>query len=140
MREIDSKAISKGVQFFVFGNLDLAMDALPIQLIPKLKKKFPQHTFTILDPNEEWDVSRDMYIIDTVVGIEVVTIFTDLDVFLDGPKVTCHDFDAYTNLKFLKKLGKIDTTYIIGIPSGHPEDRVLKELNKAIESFSEKKY
>jgi hypothetical protein len=128
------------MQLFIFGNLNIAMDALPIKLIPALKKKFPLHTFTVLDPNEEWNVQKNMYIIDTVVGIDEVTLFTDLDVFLDGPKVTCHDYDAYTNLKFLKKLGKIDSTTIIGIPSGHPEDRVLMELCKAIESLSEKKY
>lgn len=140
MHRKQSNSVSNTKNFYIFGNPNLAMDALPITLIPELEKQYPQHSFTVLDPNEEWDVPRDMYIIDTVVGIKTVTTFTDLHAFLDGPKVTCHDFDAYTNLKFLKKLGKIDSTTIIGIPGGHPEDRVKKELYKAIELLKHKKY
>jgi ADP-heptose:LPS heptosyltransferase len=120
------------MRFFVFGNPDLEVDSLPIQLIPELQKEFPDITFEVLDPNEEWDVPKHMNIIDTVVGIDEITVFEDLNTFVQTPKMTCHDFDAYTNLQFLKKLGKIDSVYIIGIPSGHPRDRVKTNLYKAI--------
>lgn len=109
------------------------MDSLPVQLVPKLQELFPDIAFTVLDPNEEWDVERDMVIIDTVVGIEKVTVFESLEAFSKTPRVTCHDFDAYTNLQFLKKLGTIDSTYIIGMPVGIPEDRLIPELNEAIQ-------
>ena len=121
------------MRFFVFGNPDLEVDSLPLKLIPELVKEFPNHTFEVLDPNEEWDVPKHMNIIDTVAGINEVTAFDDLDTFVQAPKMTCHDFDAYTNLQFLKKLGKIDSVYIIGIPGGHPENRVKTTLFKAIE-------
>lgn len=119
---------------FVFGNPDLEIDSLPVKMLPKLQKAFPEIHFTILDPNEEWDVPKHMVIIDTVIGIKEVTIFQDLSAFIDAPKVTCHDFDAYTNLQFLKKLSKIHSTYIIGIPNGIPETEALLALNKAIKS------
>jgi len=116
------------MRFFVFGNPDLEVDSLPIQLIPELQKEFPDITFEVLDPNEEWDVPRHMNIIDTVVGINEVTVFDDLNTFIQTPKMTCHDFDAYTNLQFLKKLGKIESVYIIGVPSDVATDSIKSSL------------
>lgn len=124
--------ISNGTRIFVFGNPDLEVDALPVQLLPKLRKHFPHVSFEILDPNEEWDVPRDMVVIDTVIGITNPTVFEDLDTFMQTPRVTCHDFDAYTNLQFLKKLGKIDSVRIIGLPPGIPKDQVIQFLNETI--------
>lgn len=124
---------------YIFGNPDIEMDSLPVRLVPKLREMFPDITFTVLDPNEEWDVEKDMIIIDTVVGIEKVTVFENLEVFCKTPRVTCHDFDAYTNLQFLKKLGTIDSTYIIGVPVGIPESKLIPELNEAIQSAFESK-
>jgi hypothetical protein len=125
---------------YIFGNPDIEMDSLPVRLVPKLKKLFPNITFTVLDPNEEWDVDRDMVIIDIVVGIEKVTIFESLEAFCKTPRVTCHDFDAYTNLQFLKKLGTIDSIYIIGVPVGVPEDILIPDLNEAIQTAFKKEY
>lgn len=121
------------MRFFVFGNPDLEVDALPVQLLPELRKEFVDVSFEVLDPNEEWDVPKHMNIIDTVVGIDEVTVFEDLNTFIQTPKMTCHDFDAYSNLQFLKKLGKIESVYIIGIPSGIPKAQVKTRLYKAIE-------
>ncbi len=115
---------------YLFGNPDLEMDSLPLQLLPKLREQFPDITFTVLDPNEEWDVERDMVIIDTVVGIEKVTVFESLEAFSKTPRVTCHDFDAYTNLLFLKKLGKVSSVKILGVPPSISQDRALEEIKK----------
>jgi ADP-heptose:LPS heptosyltransferase len=117
---------------YIFGNPDLKLDSLPITLLPKLKAQFPLHIFTILDPNEEWDVPKDMIIIDTVVGIEKMTVFKNLASFLQTPKVTCHDYDAYTNLQFLMKLKKIDSVSIIGIPPYMTQEEALESLTKLI--------
>jgi len=116
------------------------MDSLPLRLVPKMKEMFPDINFTILDPNEEWGVERNMVIIDTVVGIEKLTVFESLEAFSRTPRVTCHDYDAYTNLQFFKKLGKIDSVQIIGIPVGIPEDRLIPELYLVLHSALEKKY
>lgn len=116
------------MQIYIFGNIDLETDSLPVQLIPDLEKTFPEHTFTTLDPNEEWDVPNHMIIIDTIVGIRDVIVFQDLHAFLQTPRVTCHDFDAYTNLQFLVKLGKVKEVTIIGIPVLMPEGTVLEKV------------
>jgi hypothetical protein len=117
---------------YVFGNPDIEIDSLPITLLPKLRTRFPSHTFTVLDPNEEWAIPKDILIIDTVVGIDAVTVFENLTSFLQTPKMTCHDFDAYTNLQFLLKLKKLDSVRIIGIPPRMPQEEALRELTQLI--------
>ncbi len=104
------------MRIFVFGNEDLEMDSLPLRLLQKLQKQFPEHEFLVHDPNEEWDVSEPFCIIDTVVGLKEPRIFDSIDVFKDVPNLSMHDFDALTNLRFLKKLGKLPAIKIIGLP------------------------
>jgi len=124
------------MHIYVFGNPDLKMDSLPIKLLPQLKKKFPEHIFTILDPNEEWKVERNMLIIDTVMSIEEVTLFENLSHFLKTPRVTCHDFDAYTNLQFLLKLRKIESVTIIGVPTDSNKEITLLEITNILKQQS----
>ena len=42
-------------------------------------------------------------------------VFHGLDNFIKSPSLSVHDFDALTQLRFLKKLGKLVDVYIIGI-------------------------
>jgi hypothetical protein len=101
---------------FIFGNPELAMDSLPLKILPELQKAFPAISFEVKDPNEEWDVPEELTVIDTVIGPKEVTIFDDLDAFAGAPQMTMHDFDALANLKYLKKLGKLTKIRIIGVP------------------------
>jgi hypothetical protein len=103
---------------FVFGNPDIEIDAVAVRLLPALRAAFPEISFEVLDPNEEWDVPAHMLIIDTVVNIDEITVFHDLKRFLAAPRLTCHDFDAYANLMLMLKLKKITAVTIIGLPPG----------------------
>lgn len=101
----------------VFGNPDLPGDSLPVRLMPALRTEWPDLDIRHLDPNEEWEVPAEITVIDTVVGLEKPRLFQGLDEFADSnPRVSMHDFDAYTNLKLLMKLGKIRTVRVIGLP------------------------
>ena len=128
------------MQIFVFGNPDIAMDALPIQLLPVLRDALPDFTFMTLDPNEDWDVPRHMVIVDTVVGLEEPRVFEGLDHFMKAPRMTCHDFDAYANLLLLKKLGEIDDTTILGLPPGYSPENALPWLVDTLSVLSKKEY
>ena len=44
-------------------------------------------------------------------------VFDSLENFSAPPRVSLHDFDAYTNLKYLQKLGKIKKIKIIALPA-----------------------
>ena len=117
---------------FVFGNPDVVGDSLPIRILPSLQKEFPNLSFQVLDPNEEWDIPEDLVIIDTVHGINEVTVFTDLDRFSASPNVSLHDFDAYTNLRLLQKLGKLKKITIIGVPQSGNEKEVPFAITEII--------
>lgn len=117
------------MEVWVFGNPDLTEDATPIQLLPKLRATFPEHTFVHQDPLDEWHMPERLYIIDTVQGVDVVSVFTSLDAFQNAPHVTMHDFDLGTQLQFMKKLGKLpNELFMFGIPAHLPADVAFDQL------------
>ena len=128
------------MNIYAFGNPDVEMDSLPLRLLPALQRDFPAITFTVEDPNEEWDIRIDamngskieLIILDTAVGIGEVTIFNSLESFAAVPRIGMHDFDALTNLRFMKKLGKIDKVTIIAVPPEMDEKAALEAVSKAI--------
>lgn len=123
---------------FVFGNPDLPEDSLPIRLLPKLREQFPTIDFQIKDPNEDWDIPEEMVILDTAMGINRVTVFLDLGHFVNAPRLTMHDFDLGSHLKFLKKLGKLKNIEIIGVPPMISENEALEELKSLLKVEGER--
>lgn len=117
---------------YIFGNPDLAVDSLPIRLIPQLQKQNPDFNFILKDPNEEWDVPEEMLIIDTAINAKKVTIFKDLKSFMTGPRLSMHDFDALSNLLFLEKLGRLKKVKIIAVPPDLEPKKALKDISKCL--------
>ena len=120
---------------FIFGNPDFEPDSLPVKLIPDLQKTYPDFSFVLKDPNEEWDVPENLTIIDTAIGLEKITVFDDLDSFVNAPRLSMHDFDALDNLRFLKKLGKLKNIKIIAVPPGMNKDEALKEIGRFLKKL-----
>lgn len=121
---------------FIFGNPDLIGDSLPLRILPKLREKFPQINFEHKDSNEEWDIPKDLIVLDTVLGIEDVIVFNDISKFDSTPRVSMHDFDAITNIRLLVKLGKIKKIKTIGIPSNMKESIVLNKVSDILRILS----
>ncbi|MEY2703029.1 MAG: hypothetical protein RLY43_1667 [Bacteroidota bacterium] len=119
-------------KIFVFGNADLEIDNLPLRILPKLEEKFPEIDFVLKDPNEEWEVSEEITILDTAIGIKEVVVFDSLEKFGKVPTVGMHDFDALTNLRFLTKLGKIKKIKIIAIPANMEEEEAVKKVSATL--------
>lgn len=101
---------------YIFGNPDLEIDNLPLQILPELRSSFPDIEFIVKDPNEEWEIPERFIVIDTVLGIPEPMRFDDLKQFASVPRFTVHDFDALTNLRLLDKLGRLGEVRIIGLP------------------------
>ncbi len=110
---------NKKTTIFVFGNLLLKKDSLPLTLLPYLKEKFPEINFQIADPNENFppENEKNLIIIDTVIGIKepIMINLDDLQKIKTSP-LSPHDYDLLFHLLLLKKLKKINTVKIIGIP------------------------
>ena len=122
---------------FIFGNPDFEMDSLPIKLLPDLENALPQHDFIFQDPNEEWDTSEPFFVIDTVVGLPEPHIFDSIDAFERTPQLSMHDFDALSNLRFLKKLGKLPKVKIIGLPPYIERKEALRFISNTLNTLSE---
>lgn len=120
---------------YVFGNSDLEFDSLPLRILPQLRGLFPDVTFEIKDPNEDWDMPEDLVVLDTAFGINEVMVFDDLDKFEKVPRVSMHDFDALTNLRYLKKIGKIKKIKIIGVPPGMDEKMAAEEVGNKLKEI-----
>lgn len=117
---------------FVFGNKELEMDSLPLKILPDLRRLFPSINFEVKDPNEEWLVPEKLIMIDSVVGLDKIKIFDDLESFDTAPRLTMHDFDALSNLRYLKKLGKLKKIRIIGLPPDMEEGEAIESVSKIL--------
>ncbi len=118
---------------WVFGNIDVEEDSLPLRILPQLQRLRPDLTFRVRDPMEEWDdVPDPLTIVDTVKGLEEVTVFTELDVFESAPAVSMHDLDLLAQLQFLKKLGKLKRVTVVGVPTSLTADQAVTQIAAAL--------
>ncbi len=107
---------------YVFGNPDVVIDSKPLEIATSTNIK--GITWRFVKPNEDlpFDDEPHVVIMDTVQGLEKVTLFDEsaIDNLALSPRVSAHDFDLNFQLKYLKKLGKLKRLTIIGIPMGKP--------------------
>ncbi len=120
---------------YIVGNTLASEDSLPIKLLPRLKKLFPQHTFIEIDPNENFVPEECSIIIDNVHGIEEVKWFDTLDEFVITKSVSPHDYDLGFHLQMLKKLGKLKRFKILGIPIQANKVEIFQQIKVALKSL-----
>lgn len=122
-------------KIYVFGNPLVKEDSLPLQILPYLKKSFPQIKFEVVDPNENFppENEKDLVILDTIAGIKSPKIFSlsDLQELKKTPN-SPHDYDLGMHLLLLKKLKKIETVKIIGVPSLVDRSELVLKLKNII--------
>ena len=125
--------MSHQTTIYIFGNPLLEFDSLPLKLTPRLKKSWPEFNFTIADPNENLKpINQELIIIDTVIDIQQVTLFNDLNKIQLNKIYSLHDFDLAFNLKLLQKLGQLSKVTIFGLPPHLNQHKALKQLNQLI--------
>lgn len=120
---------------YVLGNPIEPADRTAVNLIPRFKKSFPHINFVHFDPTEELpeNISAELTLIDTVIGIDKVTKFDNLDQWKLSPRVTVHDYDLPLMLGILKKLGKIRKITIIGIPEKGNLRKFFQDLEEYLQ-------
>lgn len=99
--------------------------------MPILQRSLPQHEFVLIDPTENFtpDPNLPLVIIDTVLGIDQIKIFANLDLFVQNKAVSVHDYDLFLHLQLLKKLGKLPKKMmIIGIPPNIPAKALADDV------------
>jgi len=127
------------MNIYLFGNEDVEMDSLPLTLGSVIHKTFPHISSVIIKPNDELSFidEQNPILIDTVLGIEEVSLFdeSDIEKIVLSPRASVHDFDLGFQLKLLKKMGMFRKWRLIGIPGDKPldQDRVISILRKLVE-------
>lgn len=125
----------------VFGNPDLPMDAMPIALLPELRKRFPDIEFIHQDPNEECKPLGDTWwIIDAVKGIDKVRLITEADIIKVNKRVSVHDYDLGMHLTLLKKIYPLLKLRIIGVPMGSKTSDVLRDVTVMLSAALQEQY
>lgn len=114
----------------VFGNPDLSSDSVPVQLVPRLRKRFPDIRFVVEDPNEIDLPKRGKWVIlDTVRGLERVSWLLVDDIARSrNVGMTAHDYDLATLLLLAKKLDSSFEPNILGVPLGMSEREALPDV------------
>ena len=119
---------------YVFGNPLLSFDSLPLKLVPRLRKIFPEINFVVVDPNENLKpVNKKLFIIDTVEGIDQVMVLDSLERITLSKTCSLHDFDLGFNLKLLQKIGELEKAIIIGVPMKNKKEtfpELVREIRK----------
>ena len=125
------------MKVLVFGNPFLENDSLPLRLLSKLRERFSDIEFKEVDPTEGLESEgRDLVIIDSVEGIDEVVEIDSIERLHTNRVCSMHDFDLAYNLKLLKKVGKIDSVRIIGVPMGIGEDEALNQIQSILRKWA----
>ena len=124
------------MKIYVMGNSLVEVDSLPVKLLPRLKKEFPEHEFIELDPSEDFPKQKEVVIIDTIINAKKVVLINDIDKIITEKVYSLHDFDLGYNLKLMKKFGLVEKVSIIGLPPDISQDEAIKNIKRIITSLS----
>ncbi len=122
---------------YYFGTVSLEQDRMAPLIIDMIAPMHPNIVFRHTDPTEQWwQGEAAPFLIDTVVGLKTVTIFTSLaDFETQHARVTPHDYDLSMELAFLLKLKKIHTFTLVGVPEKGKEKDIARKVSAAIFSL-----
>jgi Ni,Fe-hydrogenase maturation factor len=114
---------------YVFGNEYVAEDIRAIEVARDLQNTVEGVSFVFVGPNEEVPFADEprVVILDTIQGIQDVALVEgdEFDGLLLSPRGSVHDFDLAFQVRYLKKLGKLGTVTVIGIPQEGEVDHLL---------------
>lgn len=123
----------------IFGNPDVAEDALPVRLASRLRADFPAIVFLVKDPNE-LDLPLEgerLIVMDTVSGLKKVRWVGMEEISQAAKRVTAHDFDLATYLLFIAKIRKDVDIRILGIPMGMLPDEAMAGISPILSELEE---
>jgi Ni,Fe-hydrogenase maturation factor len=120
---------------YITGNPLVKEDSIPLRMMGRLREKFPGIEFCELDPTDNFPEEKTLRIIDTVIGIDDVSVIRDVDKIVTGKVYSLHDFDLGFNLKLMKKAGKLRSIHIIGVPAHFDEEKAFRGVSKALRNM-----
>jgi len=121
-------------RILIFGNPLVEKDSLPLRLLPELRKRLPEVEFVEADPEDMPD-ERDLFIIDSALGIRDVVLIDNLDQLENCKLISSHDMDLGQTLGLMKVAGLLDSVKIIAVPINIAEAVALDKIEKIIRAI-----
>jgi Ni,Fe-hydrogenase maturation factor len=127
------------MRVLVFGNQIAKADSAAIKIASRLSGKMPNVEFVHFDTSEDLEKEgRNLVILDVVVGLEKPRVVQLSELELSSNPLSLHGFDLIWNLLLLKKLGKIESATIVGVPAGKPYTKSLRAVKEILEGIAVK--
>jgi len=128
--------MTKIKKILVFGNPLVEKDSIPLKLLEKLRKEFPDIQFKEFDTVEDLqNEGRNLIILDAVERIDRVKIIKNIEDLATKKICSLHDFDLAYSLKLMKKMNKINNVLIIGIPMKIKIQDAFDQVKSVIKSI-----
>ena len=127
-------------KIFCFGNEHFPGDERALEIANHLS--YPGYEFVpMLRPEDLLQTKDDLWILDTVKGIDKVQLLNDINDLELTPSSTCHDLDLGFYLKLMEASGQVQKVNIIGIPFGEADiQAVICEIKKLLSNSSKESF
>jgi len=105
-------------------------------LLRKLRARFASVDFIRQDPSDASELEEgveDLIVIDTVKGIDRVTLFEELEEI--SPAKALQGSGEIMTLRMLLRLGTIHSVRLIAIPEDYAEDDAFEEICQIIDAL-----
>ena len=123
------------MKIYVFGNPFIDEDNMAYLVAKKLD--IPGIEFVYCrSPEVLIESGKDLVIMDVVANTDKVVMIDDIDLLHQFSLLSLHDFDLAYFLNLLKKMGKIKTVKIIGVPQKGKVEEIVKEVAPLLSSFN----
>lgn len=124
---------SPNMRVLVFGNPIAKIDSAAVKISEKLAGEMPQIEFVRFDTSEDLErEGSDLVIMDVVVGLEKPRMVKLQELELSENPLSLHGFDLMWNLLLLKKLGRLKSATIIGVPARQPYTKNVEAVKKLL--------
>ena len=124
--------MAKLSEILVFGNPLIKQDSIALIVAKELEGKIKGVTFKEISSISELEqIGDELGCLDVIQEGKKVAIF-GIENIKSGNVFSSHDFDLGFELKLLKKLGKIKSAKIIGIPMNYNKEKAVKEVREIL--------
>jgi Ni,Fe-hydrogenase maturation factor len=124
------------LRILVFGNPLAKIDSAAVKIAERLEGSMPHVEFVRFDTSEDLENEGPCpVILDAVVSLQKPRLVLLSELEKSANPLSLHGFDLIWSLLLLKKIGKIKSAKIIGVPARQPYAKSLPPVKRLIEKI-----
>jgi hypothetical protein len=108
------------MRVYYFGNTDIDTDNQAHKFVLEYQNILKEIEFIEVKPNQDLPFvdEKNVIILDAIENLDDIKVLnlSDFSALKTTTSVTAHDYDLGFQLKYLKKLNKLDKVIIVGLP------------------------